>query len=59
VLNEAIRKLRKAAKEIGLKSICKKLNAWKCKKSANSRMLKVDDQEFERVRESSNILDPR
>jgi sorting nexin-29 len=52
VLKEAIKNLRKATKEMGLTINLQKTKYMEVtKKPTNLRMLKVDDQEFERVRE--------
>jgi flagellar basal body rod protein FlgB len=52
VLKEAIRNLSIAAKEVGLTNNLQNNNYMEVtKRPTNSRMLKVDDQEFEKVRE--------
>jgi hypothetical protein len=52
VLKEAIKNLSKSEKEMGLTINLQKTKYMEVtKKPTNLRMLKVDDQEFERVRE--------
>jgi uncharacterized protein (UPF0128 family) len=58
VLKEAITNLIRAVKKMGITTNMQKTKYIKVtKRLTNMRMLRVDDQVAERVREISNILD--